>query len=303
MISNKDFYNNFNSADSLFFKLKERVFLRTELNIVYSDLTNWERSGLLSIGGGSKKGDWKKLNYVEYIWLKIIEELRDYGFTYEEIELIKHNLFYKFTYEELVNAYKIDFENAKEELGQNAIDEFESIKEKKLDSNSFDVTVIDLIIADVITRAEQCSILFFKDELGTFIPISTDNFRGFDQIDCSDTIQEKLKETFLSISLSSIISNFLIDGDQAFEKRTVSVLTKEEHDLLKHVRKRYDNIKNIQIRFKNNQMKMLEVTTVKKAKLESRLLEHIKKGDYLSISIDTVEGKIVNFENTQKYKL
>lgn len=303
MISNKDFYNNFNSADSLFFKLKERVFLRTELNIVYSDLTNWERSGLLSIGGDSKKGDWKKLNYVEYIWLKIVEELRIYGFTYEEIELIKDNLFYKFTYEELLNACKIDVGSVKEKLEQNDINILESTEVKDIDSNSIDVTVIDLIIADVITRAEQCSILFFKDELGTFIPISTDNFRGFDQINSSDAIQKKIKETFLSISLSGIISNFLIDGDEAFEKRTVSVLTKEEHDLLKHVRKRYDNIKSIQIRFKNNQMKMLEVTTVKKAKLESRLLEHIKKGDYLSMSIDTVEGKIVNFENTQKYKL
>jgi hypothetical protein len=42
---------------------------------------------------------------------------------------------------------------------------------------------------------------------------------------------------------------------------------------------------------------------MKKAQLESRFLEHIKKGDYLSISIDTVDGNIVNYENTKKYKL
>jgi phosphoribosylformylglycinamidine (FGAM) synthase-like amidotransferase family enzyme len=48
---------------------------------------------------------------------------------------------------------------------------------------------------------------------------------------------------------------------------------------------------------------MIEVTTIKKAQLESRFLEHIKKGDYLSISIDTADGKIINYENTKKYKL
>jgi hypothetical protein len=50
-------------------------------------------------------------------------------------------------------------------------------------------------------------------------------------------------------------------------------------------------------------MEMIEVTTLKKVKLESRLLEHIKKGDYQTISLDTVDGKIINFENTQKIKL
>ena len=80
-------------------------------------------------------------------------------------------------------------------------------------------------------------------------------------------------------------------------------MTKEEHDLLKHIRKRYDSIKSINIRFNDNHMDLIEITTVKKAKLESRLLEHIKKGDYQSISIDTIDGNIVHFENTQKHKV
>jgi hypothetical protein len=49
-------------------------------------------------------------------------------------------------------------------------------------------------------------------------------------------------------------------------------------------------------------MDLLEVTSIKKVKMEGRLLDYIKKGEYQSISIDTVDGKIVNFENTQKIK-
>ena len=89
MISIKEFENNPMAAEVLFDLLRERVFLKTELDIVYSDLVNWERSNLLSIGGDSDKGDWKKLNYVEYIWVKIIQELRQFGFNYEEIDYRK----------------------------------------------------------------------------------------------------------------------------------------------------------------------------------------------------------------------
>ena len=56
MISSKSFANNPNAAETLFDLLRERVFLKTELDIVYSDLVNWERSNLLSIVQEKLKG-------------------------------------------------------------------------------------------------------------------------------------------------------------------------------------------------------------------------------------------------------
>ncbi|MBL0013482.1 MAG: hypothetical protein IPP30_06875 [Flavobacterium sp.] len=41
MISGKSFENNPTTADSLQNLLRERVFLKTEIDIVYSDLVNW----------------------------------------------------------------------------------------------------------------------------------------------------------------------------------------------------------------------------------------------------------------------
>jgi hypothetical protein len=138
---------------------------------------------------------------------------------------------------------------------------------------------------------------------GFCFPISLEVLRGFDLIGKPEIPMDYLSKTFLSVSLSDIISNFLVDGKNSYEERTISVLTKNEHKLLKHIRGAYNDIKSVKIRFKNSQMEMIEVTTLKKVKLESRLLEHIKKGDYQTISLDTVDGKIVNFENTQKIKL
>ena len=89
MISIKDLENNPELKIKLFDKLRERVFLKTELDIVYSDLANWERSNLLDIGGDAEKGNWKQLNYIEYICIKIIQELSQFGFKYEEIESYK----------------------------------------------------------------------------------------------------------------------------------------------------------------------------------------------------------------------
>jgi hypothetical protein len=304
MNSIEDFVNNPAQAENLYDKLRERVFLKTELNVVYTDLVNWERSGLLSIGGASNKGDWKKVNYTEYIWIKIIEELRKYGFNYDEIELIEQNLFEELTIGELLQAVNDDKENIIDKLGDEPLNKLNAFDLSQVDINeSTGITQLENIIVQAIVTSEDWSLLFLKDTPGACIPMSSESLRGFYEKNIINELSIKLTETYLSVSLTRIIANFLIRRNNSFESRTISILTKEEHAVLKHIRKKYKNLKSIRIRFNNNEMELLEITTMKKAQLESRFLEHIKKGDYLSISIDTVDGNIVNYENTKKYKL
>ena len=72
----------------LYHQLRNRCFLKTQLDVVYTDFTNWERYDLLFIDHDVEKGMWKKLNYIEYTWMKIVEQLRKFGFPYNEIKLI-----------------------------------------------------------------------------------------------------------------------------------------------------------------------------------------------------------------------
>ena len=288
---------------NLLFKLNERVFLKTELDVVYSDLVNWERSNLLNIGGNSDKGDWKRLNYFEYIWVKIIQELRVFGFSYEEIDNYKSELMIKPNIKEIIEASKIDFQSVEEQFDAITLNNLKSIEDngsnEKIDLG---ISYFELMISRIIGSGEKWSILFFKDIPRFYFPLSIETLKGFDKIGKTDIPEELISKTYLSISLTDIIANFLVDGKNAFEKKTISILTKNEHNLLKHIRKGYGKIKSIKIRFKDKEMELLEVTSIKKVKMEGRLLDYIKKGEYQSISIDTVDGKIVNFENTQKIK-
>lgn len=304
MISNISFASNPIAAEALIDLLRERVFLKTEIDIVYSDLVNWERYNLLCIGGDSTKGDWKKLNYIEYTWVKIIQELRQYGFNYDDILTYKIELFRQINLEQIIEASRIDSKNVVQQLGSEVLEKLNVILDSDYDDNfNIGISFFESIIADAIIGSEKWSLLFFKEMPGFCFPISSKTIRGFDLIDKPEIPMQLLSKTFLSVSLSDIISNFLVYGDNSFQERTISILTKDEHKLLKQIRKGYNDLKSVKIRFKNNQMDMIEVSSIKKVKLESRLLEYIKKGDYQTISIDTVDGKIVNFENTQKIKL
>ena len=239
----ENFVNNPEIAENLYGKLRERVFLKTELDVVYTDLVNWERSGLLSIGGDSNKGDWKKVNYTEYIWIKIIVELRNYGFNYDEIELIKQGLFEEITIGQFMQSVTEDKENFIEKLGDEPFNKLNAFDLNHIDLNeSAEITYLDTIVVNAIAANEDWSLLFIKDIPGACIPMSAESLRGFHLKNTTNELSSLLTQTYLSVSLSRITDNFLKRGNDNFESRTISILTKEEHAVLKHIRKKQKNL-------------------------------------------------------------
>lgn len=303
MIEISDYFQANEKAEELSIKLHQRVFLKTAIDVVYSDVSNWERSGLLLIGGNSNKGEWKKLSYFEYVWVKMIEELRQYGFNYDEINQIKDSLHRAITVKELQKAMSDDLINLKEKLTGSDIESTINYLKELNPNQTIGLTNFEAMICNVIIKAEHFSLFFSKEHPEIFLPFSIESIRGFDIIKGENIIKDFFNKSFFSISLSRIISKFLKDGEGVFEDRATTIITKEEHKLINYVRKNYSNLKSVSIKYKDNKMSFIEIKTTKKVKLESRLLEHIKKGDYQNITINSVDGAIVNYENTQKIKL
>ena len=86
-------------------------------------------------------------------------------------------------------------------------------------------------------------------------------------------------------------------------ERFTSILSEQEHNALKLIRKNYKSLKEIKIKTKNAELDRIELKTTKKAHAESMIIEHFKKGDYKSINIEAIDGKVIYIEETEKYKL
>ncbi len=304
MISQKQHYQNFKDAYFLIEELRAPVFLKTELDVVYNDFVRWENNELLWPHVDFEKNAQRRYSYVEYTWLKIVEQLRFYGFAYHMIEDYLLCLSEIIDNELLVKGYNAKKEKILEIYDEEEAEEFMRDIDNINPAESLKFSLLEMLIINAITYNDIVSVLFFNDIPGLCLPISGEVYKEIESHNDSEYL-EYLKKTHLSISITGIIKKFIVkDIDiQSNADRFKSILTKSEHNLLKVVRKKYKNIKSIKIRFESNEMKMIEIKTTKKASVESRLLEHIKKGDYSNIQIESVNGKIVNFENTQKYKL
>ena len=111
MIQSSNYYLKFEENPELFEKLRAPIFLKTELDVVYDDFVRWEKYGLL-LESQVEINAQRKYNYVEYTWVKVVEQLRNFGFDYEIIKSFKESLNIKFDDE----FYEIIVKEKREEL-------------------------------------------------------------------------------------------------------------------------------------------------------------------------------------------
>ena len=298
-ISAERFRKRFLDSPELFIELSERVFLKTQIDVVYTDFVNWERNGLLYISSDVEKGKWKKLNYFEYLWIKLVEQLRDYGFTYNAILTLKSEMFCNILDEGFIEFIKNDSAYYIEKSGG-------QIKKEDIENLEFEEAYCPLffcVILDVILNGDKMSILVAQDEPRDLHLLSNTIMKDITHFGVEDGFSDILSKTHVSISLSDIIAKFLVEGKGAFQQRRTTILSEEEHKLLKVIRNKPQSLKSIKIRYQNQKADLIEVSTLKKVELESRLMDHIQKGAYLNIEIVTDQSGIIRYENTKKIKL
>lgn len=303
MINLKVHYLNFEANEELFRILREQRFKKTEMDIVYDDFVRWEKNGLLWRDYRDKDSQ-REYSYVDYTWAKLVAQLRQFGFDYGIIRTFKCSLsetldndFYRFMIEE-------KRELILERYSQEELDEFMESLEKGNDEDE-PVTAFEAQILNVVNHNDAVSLLFFNDTPHFYVPVSGEVLREFEQRPEASEYFGYLKKSHVSISINEITKSFIkndLSPKDRSEKFT-SILSEQEHNALKLIRKNYRKLKEIKIVTKNTELDRIELTTTKKARAESMIIEHFKKGDYKSISIEAVDGKVVHIGDTKKHKL
>ena len=299
----KDFKGNFNPKDNKLEVIRERVFSKTQVDVVYSDFTNWERYGLIDIKHNVGKGGHKKLSYVDYVWLSIIKELRLFGFTYDQIKECQIPLFRNLLNQDdlsLIIENK-DYVNAK---SKGKLEGLKDFNKDTIDKVSGELFFIEAMILNVLQFGESTILQFFKSGPVKVIPMSVNIMEDFNETDLRKILPEFFKLSHVNISLSNIISKFLKDGEESFESNVSNLISEKEHEILKAIRHNFHELKSITVRFDGkSEPFLMEIKSMKKVKVESRLLELINKGEYADIEIKTVDGRISHYEKIKKVKL
>ena len=277
--------------DSLINYIYTPLFLKTKIDVLYFDVLNWEKHDLLDIdlGLATVKSEYKKtaISFVQYVWIKMVEGLNSYGFSYDDIRAIRTKLGRKLHFSPYYNK-KVASNEALETSCNN--------------SEAY-VTDFEKFVLYTITRKNKYHFFFYRDAPEDFFVFDDGLLKDFNKAGMGDYILEKFHKDHFSFSLFKLFEPFLQVESNQFDTRSISMLSDEEDKVLRMIRRNYEDLKSITIRFNKSKPTHLEIKSTKKVAAQSRIMDHIKKKDYSTIVIQTVDGNVVNFENTRKYKL
>lgn len=256
-------------------RIRDKQFSVKDINIPYQWVNNWDKEGLL-FEDEREDGKWRKFNFVDYLWIKIIVELREFGLSYDVIKKVKEVLSQKIELEPLTDKKKTILGNSNVRYLQTA-----SLKS---------VSLLTFLIVEAIATKALIKILIHKD--GETLLLNEKNIflYGTELLDFK-------KQSYLTISLNHLLIEFVGKHDLDLLLPFIPLISTEEAELLQLIRE--ESITRLCII--NEEHKSLEwfVTDLESAGIvEMNYLQYIINQPYKFIEFETNDEKIVKF----KYK-
>lgn len=262
----------------------------------------WKKSGLIeSFGAEESKKGWIKINLIEYLWIKIIVILRDYGVPFEKIKETKEMLFSN--YMDILITEKDEY--------------IELLRESNLSEEKISeiIRVIDLVKEEVNSSPEEFEIyqtlignlvmgLLLKNDKG-YITLS----KGEDEYDVGyfsiKTMAEFAKyvnsyfdKPCLFIPLRSIIEEFIDDAKTEKTAVSINLLDLKEMKVIEAIRKR--DFKEITIKLESNKETII-IEIEKDGNMLDQKAKEVKRilglNEYSEVTIKFRNDKNLYFKN------
>lgn len=286
---------SFTKAEQLLERIAmESPFSAKDANVSSHNIHYWTKEGLFP---RKKRTKTIYFNFLEFVWLKVLTELRQMGLSAYSLRGLQ---------KELVQPLDNYALYLKLEANPEFIDDFllpqqEKIKIKEyVHSGKWKEDVLSqtnfspllLLIAEAIVKRSFVGIAVYYH--GGYTPLVDDTFHLLPKIS-----QRRLKtETHTVVSITKILADFL--GDKRFQEIVAELpyLNEQELKLLQIIRsKKYQSVK---IKFNDGEIEMIEME--KKVDVNKRIIDLLAEGGYQTITITQQDGKITRLSTLKRVK-
>lgn len=271
----------------VFVELLQPKFSIKDIGVTHRWITHWEKEGLLTNPKVEKNEKWRKFNTYEFVWIKLISELRKFKIPFSVIKKLK------FIADKPDEATKALYSMVNILTGTNDED---SKLEKEFFEMLSDMPMLNTIVLDTVLVRSNYKILI--DEKGKYWPYLEDLL-------LENRKQKEFKSIFdgnhLSISLSKIIHDLYKVSASDSLLNTYQIISDKHKEIIDRLDKK--DLIGVEITYKKHEPDLLKLTTHKRIDIRSRVIENIIQQGYQSIKIITKDGNVKYAETTITHKL
>lgn len=262
------------------FDFKQRKFTLTDLQAKHQWINHWRKEGLLLTE--PKEQGRTLYHFSEFMWLQIIIKLREFGTGFDLLRNLKADLFRPAA---IASVF----------LGD-SVESSSAIKIKEITSEADAiVTDFDIYLASAIKNREYVSfIINAKGDLFEVVDFKDD------PIDPFETLTDYPTTSFIVLSFSELIDNFI--GNPALEKvaKHVSIVSEDEREIIRLIR----DGQLAELHVTNLDEEQTELVNESKgdiSRILQRFIDIVIRDGYVDLSYTTKSGKEVRFETQKDY--
>lgn len=275
-------------------KLTKPIFLLKDVGVQYRTVLHWDQQGLLE--HSREESEWRRYDYIQYVWIKIINDLRTFGVPIPIIEKAKTEILTRINLKWLFELFSLNKEYLDKLTNDEAKSELLSFLESKsyesIDDN-LSVSFLELMIVETLTTKVPVSLNIFSD--GFILPLFESKLDVFEPGD----VRKLTYETHVKISISNILNNFLSDTKDSFLIPQLQILADNERRLLEIIHS--GEYETVTINFKNKKMKSVEL--IKEQNVKRKIVDILQDSQYQDIVIKSHKGVVTRIQNTVKLVL
>ena len=289
-------------------KLMQPILKVGDTGISSKNLLHWKTNGLL-LDYKHNIGGWTRFNFLQYVWLQVIKELREFGLSLEIVKKVKDGLIFPDAlYKEAIKKYSVSELKKDKKNNGTPLNEMKTFSEYAVFHES--TSHYNNVLTDCIIRRINIYLVVFKNGDAYFLEEGNDllfkryNYKGNSQYD-KDFVLKKEEARFRSnvcISITEIIRLFALHDTQSLNVNAIPILTEDEKQVIEHLKK--NDLTELTVRVNDKKISLIEYTQSYNAvDLASRFKDHILSDGYQDVRFKTKNGKSVHFTKTTSVKI
>ena len=285
--------------------LLEPIFSISALSLTRQELNQWKAEGLIK-SNDSELREWVRVNFFDFIWLKMIDIMRQSKIPFTTIHKLKKE-FFEIDDQELRYLLSNAYKQGKDEIPKG---EVMNLIEKEVVSQDYPPAVMalfkryfppfNLFIFGLMIERSPISILVNADGQTVYL-----NPNQLAKTNVTEALVAFLSKPFIGVPMHTLLDEFYDNPKiKLAEQQQVCNLTKLETKVLGLLRN--ENIKEIRIRF-NQQLRgqiiIEHVNYVNPDMLLKNVQDILQRGKYSTIKIVQEDGHLKIFEEVIKEKV
>lgn len=276
----------------LFDKLEMPLIKAIQMGITQRNLSHWVKVLEENTTGNNQK----KYSFIEFVWLKLVEQLRALNISFDTIKAFKANLHKPIKANGIYSTYdeKVKYINT---LGLNRKKANELLKVLDISQNSKAgntvITHLHLSVIDNLINKEPLTFAVFSD--GSYIINCRTKNISHTQLE----IYKMDNEPFIVVSLNMILHDFIYSDLSGLVIPAIGLLSYGENKLFEILYNGY--YVTLTINFSDKKIKPIEFK--KSEKTKQQVLDVISKNQFNEILVKQPTGTIIKIDRTIKVVL